>query len=216
MTETELTTQGLIEEATTQFRKTREVHGRLIEKKIAQRKLQQIVDGDTKLSNDNDKGADNLDIWVTGLLDDYAPVEVQTPGISEAVNMVAEKTKKSVRDDLNRTVEQYESLTFSEEKDPTLVAVDNNERAAIITAAELMGYRVNYGENNSVTVTASKPHEVGGDLERIIRARINVGVLNLLDDYDDFSSDRALRRPVRRQIVAMADHMAKTLRGETD
>ena len=39
-----------------------------------------------------------------------------------------------------------------------------------------------------------------------------MGIKHLLDDYDSINAGGILRRPVRRQVIAITDHTEKTFR----
>lgn len=214
MSEDIVTPTSLVQEVTTKFRDTKEIHDLHVEKRIAGRKLRQIVDQETELLDGNERGAANIDHWVESMLHANDDVEERNPGMGVAVGKMAEKTKESVMNDLRQTAEQYGDLTFSEDSDPTVVAKDDTERGAIMQAGKLLGYEITEDEENGVRMKAQQRHQVGGNLEKVIATRVNVGIQNLLTDYDAMSENKVLRRPVRRQIVAMTDHMAKTLRNQ--
>lgn len=211
MDEITLTPGGMINEAMPMLREVKELQGRRVERTVADRKLEQIIDPQTKLLESHDDAPVGLDIWVDGLMKDYEPVEEQKPGISEAVGKMAEKTKEAIRKDFKVTAKQYNNLTFSEDSDPTIVATNDAEKSAIMEAGKLLGFKITEDEEG-VRMMALKGYEVPGDLEKVIATKINVGIKNLLTDHDSMSKEGVMRRPVRRQIVAMTEHMAKTLR----
>ena len=215
MIEDTLTSRGLIDEATEVLRSKKASSGRFVEKLVADRKLQQIVKPETTFDEEapQERG---LDIFIDNLLQDYESVEEQKPGILQAVRSMVDKTKEAIRKDMMQTTQEYGELNFSEETDPTIVASNSAERSAILEAAQLLGYQIIGNDGESVKVIAQQRHELSGDSEQAIANRVNVGVRNLLEDHDSMSEGGIMRRPVRRQIVAMADHMTKTLRGIQD
>jgi hypothetical protein len=207
-----LTTTGLIEEATNTLRGARISKGIMIENYFARRKFEQIIDPSRKLweGTSDTKGSNPfIDLWINNLLIDYQEVVNQRPGIEGSVRTVAERTKDTIRKDLLETAEQYTNLQFNEDEDPTIVTGDPLERSAILEAARFLGYKIAEDENGCKRIGTSRRHNA--NIESLIETRINVGVINIMYDFEDFKGE-PLSRPTVRQIVAMTDHMAKSLR----
>lgn len=195
---------GIFQEASDSLRRAKSSRGDLIEKSVAELKLKQIVDPTT--TKHVFHSMDGIDLFVNGLLDDYSDVGMDCDP-TQTIRAISSRVKGDIQSDLETTLSEYDRLTFSEELDPTIVAKDNRERDIILEAANLLGYSINCKEGH-VKVALQPRYKVGSDPERIISNRVNVGLKGLLEDYDS----PIMRRPVRRMIIAMTDHMSKALR----
>jgi hypothetical protein len=219
----ELSAAGYVHESLEVLKSTKESYGQAVEEEIARRKLEQIKNPqtDSNSDRDNDPFVDTLIDKVVGGSDlffnfakkDYGESLPERPQTEDAIDQLRGKLQESVWKDWRDTNKQYENLPYNPENDPTVIAKNNAERGLIREAAQLLGFKIQEKEPDHITVIAPSRTETQGNIDDVIKQRINIGIQNLFDDYRD--SHGEIRRPVLRQVVTLADQMARSLRSSS-
>jgi hypothetical protein len=207
---------GYGKEISESLRKAREACGLDIEWTLALRKLDLIQNKNGVIPLDNDdfleQAANTRKIRFQGATMDFGVTGNANVGEYE------ERTNVAIIQDFDRTAQAYKDMQFAEGDDLTRVARNETEKGVILEAAKLLGYQVvehgTYG--NGEVKRGFYPQEkfrVGGNLEKILSTRIEVGIKNLLLDYEaEARSVTDVNRSVVRTIVSMVDAEAKVFR----
>ncbi len=208
-----LTATGFIEEGKKAVRMMKASCGDQIEVSIATHKLQQIAKPDQATYNTEiiKNSMKSRSIFFDGLVEDYSGILGRQSPAEKGLTSIRQRAEDSIKRDLETTSREYADMSFSENSDPRLIARDNIEESMITEAGKLLGYEV-IDNSGSTQFKATPAYKTGGDLETVIANRINIGLAGLFKDYESMTG--TTRRPIRRVIVAMADHMAKTLRSK--
>lgn len=212
--------EAFLHEATDSLRKAKEVVANDIEWTLANRKLDLIQNKPdaTPLADDTflQSKINTRKLRYKGLMEDCESPE--TDSLMESVKKLEETTDKAMREEFADSAKAYEDLHIKEGDDLTVVAKNDTERAMIMDAAKLLNYFVK--ENGAYPDGKPKlefyPPEkfkTGGDLEKVLSTRIEVGIKNMLDDFGEMrDSATMIGRPVIRTIVSMVDAEAKVFR----
>jgi hypothetical protein len=210
--EADLTPGGLISEVTDVLQTSRTSRGEGIEKLVSSVRLNWIA-GDRQqidFGAESDKARQGVDIFIRGLLEDYDSVVSSYPGIDRSVKNFAKTNVTGITRELKETIKEYGNLRFSEDDDIRKIVKDDHEMELLKEGAQLLGYQIDV-TSDATKFKLNPRHNLKCDVETAIRIRIKVGLNNLIVDFDDAEP---IRRPIRRTLVAMADHMAKQFRSQ--
>lgn len=202
---TELSKTGMITEVTSRLRATREAYGAQIETMVAQQVLAELGG---KEPSGQSVGAikegrlKNIDIFVQGLLEDYEEVIRQDPQLAEQVTTLLERVKANILHEVVETEQQYADLRLNLDQDPLAMAANFQEESVLREAISLLSYELlDDGQHKSLKLKFFSPDSVP--------TLINVGIKGLIQDYSP------LRRPIMRQIVALAKYRANVFKRPT-
>lgn len=209
-----------LKEASDSLRKAKVVCGSDIEWALARRKLDLIENKPeaTPLTDDTflQGRIDTRKIRFKEILQDYEGPD--TKDHLDSVKKLEESTDEAIRNEFKSSARDYEDLRLKEGDDLTLVARNDMEKAMIMKAAKLLDYYVHvngkYGDGrDKLEFYPPEKHHTGGNLGMVIKTRIEVGIKNMLNDYDSMrGSATDIGRPVLRTIVSMVDAEAKVFR----